>query len=297
MRYSRAICLVTLLVAFLGPALAAPQPDKATAASSQPYVRVVKNRSGRPEALQTSVVVHRMPGGQRVDLVSAVHLGEASYYAGLNKRFSGYDVVLYELVVSGDGAPVTGPVVIPRDEGSDSSLSQVQMMLCRLLGLKFQLHAINYAAPNFRHADLSYAEFQAAMDRQGESTTDLLMKVLKIAISNADQLDSGELSDVEIITILARGPSPREQLALRRMFAACFPEIERLTSEIQGSTLIAGRNKRAIEVLDRELKHGARSVAVFYGAGHMPDLARRLRSRGGTVTRSEWITAWNLVDR
>jgi hypothetical protein len=50
-------------------------------------------------------------------------------------------------------------------------------------------------------------------------------------------------------------------------------------------------------VLDRELKHGARSVAVFYGAGHMPDLERRLRSRGGTVMRSEWITAWNLVDR
>src|SRR5204862_475507 len=34
--------------------------------------------------------------GVSVDLVSVIHVGDREFYQGLNKRFEGYDVVLFE---------------------------------------------------------------------------------------------------------------------------------------------------------------------------------------------------------
>lgn len=290
--------LPLLLLCLLGVALpvhAAPSSGGVGAPATSSRLRVARDGANKPRALQTEITHIVLGSGQRVDLVAAVHLGEAEYYAGLNRRFKQYDAVLYELVVGGP-AP-TGPIEIPKDGAGASGLSQVQLALCRLLGLQFQLYAIDYSAPNFRHADLTYDEYQRAMAQSGESPATLLIKIIQIAMSNGGSIDEAELDDLDIITIMTRGPSPKEQRALRRVFASCFPEIERLTAEIQGTTLIAGRNKRAVEVLRRVVGAGRRNVAVFYGAGHMADLEQRVRTLpGARVVGREWLDAWRLGD-
>src|SRR5438067_12196689 len=48
--------------------------------------------------LETAVVTYRNEAGVTVRLVGAVHIGEKSYYEGLNDTFRGDDAVLYELV-------------------------------------------------------------------------------------------------------------------------------------------------------------------------------------------------------
>lgn len=288
--------VLALLLCLALPAPAAP-PAGRVAQTTNSRLRVARDAGGKPRALQTELTHITLGTGQQIDLVSALHLGEASYYADLNRRFTRYDVVLYELVVSGEGASVDGPVVIPRDDTGASGLSQVQMALCRMLGLKFQLHAIDYAARNFRRADLTYEEFQRAMARSGESTAGLLIKIIQVAMSSSTGVDERELEGIDLIAVMTRGPSAHEQRVLRRLFATCFPEIERLTAEIQGTTIIAGRNQRALEVLARELKAGRRRVAVFYGAGHMADLERRvMKLPGARVTAREWLDAWLLGD-
>lgn len=287
-----------LLLYFLGvalPAYATPSPGGVEAPVTSSRLRVVRDGANKPRALQTEITHIVLGSGQRVDLVAAVHLGESEYYANLNHRFKQYDAVLYELVVG--GASPKGPIEIPRDGEGASSLTQVQLALCRMLGLQFQLYSINYSAPNFRHADLTYDEYQRAMEKSGESPAALLMKVIQIAMTNGASIDDSELNDLDVITIMTRGPSPKEQRAIRRVFASCFPEIERLTAEIQGTTLIAGRNKRAVEVLTRTLAAGRRNIAVFYGAGHMADLEQRvLKLPGARVTGREWLDAWRLSD-
>ncbi len=65
-----------------------------------------------------------------------------------------------------------------------------------------------------------------------------------------------------------------------------------------GSTLITERNKRALEVLDRQIDAGKRKMAVFYGAGHLSDMHKRLLTRQHMVpVKITWIDAWNLRAR
>lgn len=278
-----------LLSLLLLLALAAP-------VDASPYVRVAKDTKGEPVALETSVVHLRLPGGQRVDLVSAVHVGETPYYKGLNARFAGYDAVLYEMVLSvpeGEKAPVGGVQIDPK--GGGSSLSQVQLTMARMLGLRFQLHAVDYAARNFRHADMTAAQFQKAMDRSGESPMSLLLKIFEIALKNPTAIDDRELEKIDIWAVLTREPTREEQMVLRRVLAQSFEQVEKLLAEVQGTTLVAGRNQRALAVLDRELGGGRRNLAIFYGAAHMADMEQRLvRKLRARVTGREWVRAWSL---
>ncbi len=46
----------------------------------------------------------------------------------------------------------------------------------------------------------------------------------------------------------------------------------------KGSTLIGERNKRALDVLKKQIASGKKKIAVFYGAGHMVDMEKRLRA-------------------
>ncbi len=78
-----------------------PMPPKRRSLKSPPLnsLRYVEN-AGKPKALEVAVVHYESPNiaGAEVDLVSAVHIGEQSYYDQLNQLFDKYDVVLYELV-------------------------------------------------------------------------------------------------------------------------------------------------------------------------------------------------------
>src|SRR5262249_56634859 len=49
-----------------------------------------------------------------------------------------------------------------------------------------------------------------------------------------------------------------------------------------GKVLIDWRNDAALRFLDAEMAHGApgRWIAVFYGAGHLPDMTAKLLARG-----------------
>ena len=62
-----------------------------------------------------------------------------------------------------------------------------------------------------------------------------------------------------------------------------------------GSTIIDFRNAKCMDILKREMNSGKKKLAIFYGAGHLPDMQRRLQSdfklkRGGQF----WLEAWNL---
>jgi hypothetical protein len=63
----------------------------------------------------------------------------------------------------------------------------------------------------------------------------------------------------------------------------------------KGSTIIAERNKVALGVLRKQLAAGTRRIAIFYGAGHMPDFEKRIGQDFGLVpVETRWLVAWNL---
>jgi hypothetical protein len=66
----------------------------------------------------------------------------------------------------------------------------------------------------------------------------------------------------------------------------------------EGSTLVTERNKKALDVLRRQIKSGKRRLAIFYGAAHMEDMARQLESEFGLQrSGTTWVVAWDLTPR
>ncbi len=59
--------------------------------------------------------------------------------------------------------------------------------------------------------------------------------------------------------------------------------------------LISDRNKAALRVFQKELAKGKKKIAIFYGAGHMPDLEKHLTVDFGLKrAKQDWQTAWDL---
>ncbi len=87
-------------------------------------------------------------------------------------------------------------------------------------------------------------------------------------------------------------------MALKRVMADQFQEMEGMTAVLDGptgSTLIGQRNERALEVLKKEIADGKKKIAVFYGAGHMADMEKRLRADFAMKPKeTQWLQAWDM---
>jgi hypothetical protein len=240
-------------------------------------------RSGRREPVQ-------------VDLVAAVHLGGRAYYDALDRLFTEYDCVLYELV-----APPNARVPKPGRKPA-GMIGSAQQGLTQLLGLEYQLDRIDYTADNFVHADLSPREFDAAMAKRGESWWTMFTRLMRESMARAERGEATPGADVgfgEMLGLLFGG-GPERQVRLRRIMAEQFTDMDVLTAAFggeDGSTLITDRNTAALEVLRTRIARGDRRIAIFYGAAHMDDFDRRLRRDFGVQPRdTAWLEAWDLRD-
>lgn len=267
-----------------------------------PVLRITQDSASKAEHLEVPVV--RYAKGQRyrdssyVDFVGAVHLGEKAYYDDLNRRFKTYDAVLFELVSDGESLPSQ------EEEREDSILGTVQRAMCNLLGLTFQLDAINYQAKNFVHADLSPQELHDAMQARGESLPQLLMKLIKLSTDpelkealEAQGYSEASLDGINPLLILLRGPTPQERLKIRRFMAQGLVGSDAVLKVLEGDkgfSLITDRNAEVMSVLNKETAAGKRSLAIFYGVGHLPDMHERLVKQGYRIVDVEWLNAWNM---
>jgi len=279
-------------------AMAAEQPaekagkDAAKEQRSQ-FLRIARDKEDNPLAMQASIV-RCVPSDSRrrgvaVDLVSAVHIAEKAYYDQLNREFAGYDAVLYELVApSGTRVPKGGA------GRSDSPVSFLQNAMKTMLELEFQLDAVDYQAENLVHADMSPDEFAESMQQRGESMLGIFARMMGYAI--ARQQGSGKASDAQLLMALFDKSRAR---ALKQVLAEQFEDMEGSLLALNGSdgsTIISERNKVALDVLRKQLAAGKKKIAIFYGAGHMPDMLQRLRDDFAMKpTRTRWLNAWNLA--
>jgi len=103
-----------------------------------------------------------------VELIGAIHLGEAQYYDQLNSMFSKYDALLFEAVMPKEavrrgfrpGVGGGGRRRNDEDQWTDAkvglqAISVLQLGAKDALGLEFQLAGIDYTSRNFVHADMN----------------------------------------------------------------------------------------------------------------------------------------------
>ncbi len=259
------------------------------------YVRWVEEESG--DSLQVAIVSFSHPGGQKLDLVGAVHIGDKAYYEELNKRFKGYDAVLYELV--GGPMPKTKQEMEARLAGRDrSSLAWVGAMhekLKKSLALSSQMEEVDYTPENFVHADMSLEEFQKTREEKNESFLGLMVKAWLVQSELQGQSDPSQ-DLAQLMKILLSSDSATE---LKRMIGSQFHMVEELVTGMEGSegsVIIGARNDVALKVLAQQRLTDKKRFAIFYGAAHLPDMEKKLLAAGWRKQRTEWLKAWNLPD-
>jgi hypothetical protein len=277
------------------------RPRAAEAIDAVEFLRLSRDAAGELVSLDTSIVEYAEDpraaarAGRKpvtVDLVAAVHLGGGDYYETLNRLFADYDAVLYELVAPPGERPRPG-------RKPAGAIGSAQQGLTKLLGLEFQLEAIDYTADNFVHADLSPRAFQQAMKKRGESWWSMFSKLMRESMERAERGESDvpEIGVGELFGLLFGGGADR-QLKLRRLMAEQFSDMDVLTSAFggeDGSTLITDRNAAALEVLRQRMARGDRRIAIFYGAAHMDDFDRRLQDDFSLQPGEPvWLEAWDL---
>ena len=287
------------------------------------FIRMTMNpeRPRIPQSLDTSIIrfvptdEKLAKAGVTVDLIGAIHIGDQAYFQKLDKSFKQYDALLYEMVAEKDetgGAPQrwedrdqpgTGTAQAPRKtsvsgeksfEAGMTMIGGMQLGAKDMLGLAFQLDGINYNAPNMVHADMSPEEFAQKMKDRGESFFTMFMQLFMQGLAQQRANKQGGASDVALL--FAFFSSDRE-LALKRVLAKQFAEVDILDmlGGEKGSTIITERNLIALDVLSKQLAKGKKRIGIFYGAGHLGDMSRRLVSDFGMkFTGEKWVEAWNL---
>jgi len=261
------------------------------AKASDGYIRITKTDTNKAKALETSVV--RFAGapdsdyaGRTVDLFGVIHIGQKEYYEEIDRLLATYDVVLYELV-----AP-DGTRIRPADlQNRKSVLASMQTGMKDLLNLEYQLEHINYLAKNFRHADMSPDEFVADMKSRGDGIWKMAARMMGAGL--ATQSGGGDAG------LLVALMSDNRAMLLKQTMAKQLIDVDVAVAGLDDAsgenTLIKGRNRKAFEVLKEELAAGKKKIAVFYGAGHLDDMAKRLENDFDMQPKStQWLTAWDL---
>lgn len=278
------ILLVTLSTALAEPATTQSAPTQPAVETRSEFIRFVPDGRGGGQ-LEVAVATYKNKDGQRVDLVSAVHVGESAYYRALDERLEAYDAVLYELIANAD------------DEYHEASATTIQDWIARGLDLTFQDVDVN--RDNFVHADLSREQMKRLADaRATEFGTAFAGELRKgITLTWAQRMQQNAAGLDVMSAMLA--PAPERARRLRRAFATILMLNERPLPgryfAAGDEVLIGERNARAIDVCRQVLARGTRKLAILYGVGHMPDLERRLVQEDGfNLASIEWLTAWTV---
>lgn len=291
MKLQRPLSFTALLSAFalMGANLASAQEAPGVLDS----IQYADNPDGTAE-LKTGITSFRKADGTVVDLVGVVHIGDGEYYRKLNNLLATYDVVLYEMV----GGPVE-----KRDETQirdELKMTHfVQRMAQNLLGLKYQLDGIDYNRPNFVHADANWEQWENLMESKNQSMASLFTRAMEMENSEEMQKHMEAIGGEEIMTKLGEAIMEFNPTKFKRSMAPMLANSEEFITLLEGddgTVLISERNKIVMQAIDQQLTQGQKRIAVFYGAGHMPDFKTRLEAQGFEERDTKWMTAWNMGD-
>jgi hypothetical protein len=293
------------------------RPPSAETATPQPYTRIANPDS---DTVQLQIALRKfVPArhrGPSIWLAAVMHVGEPDYYQALQHFLDTQTVVLYEginpeahphHVHEAGSASTHAPKPAAPKAGAEADYS-MQSTLAHSIGLVFQLDAIDYDRANFLNSDLSVGQIQRIMaggqppaaPGQAAGSSGSFETLLQIMDGSSFL---GSLFKIGMQLIAA---SPELQAMAKLTFIEAIGRLKGDLSDVQGlppewkqliRVLIQARNQNLMTDLKAELKKIPRSgsIAVFYGAGHMDDLEKRItgdlhyRPSGET-----WLAAFSV---
>jgi hypothetical protein len=213
------------------------------------------------------------------------------------------DIVLSELT---DERPAPSP-----------EAAGLQRDMAHALGLEFQLDGIDYSHPHWRNSDLSIEQIRAALagepipprrtgpppqrhlDRPASGKNETDAEKAADALFGALSGDSFMAKAMGVLMKMV-GSSKQGRAMVKIMLADTLTSADELLMSQQGAlgelmkVLTVDRNQAVVTDLGNIIadEPDVRSVAIFYGAGHFPDLEKQLADRFGYRWESSmWIPA------
>ncbi len=311
-------CLPAVFL-WCSPVLAADAPaaEKVEPGGYPGKYMLLEASSRDRQSLSTPVASYVDGEGREVALIGAIHVAEAAYYARLNKLFSGYDVVLFEMI-GGEGLqreqelrgkldrskPLGGltleearewnRIVEWRRKSAEEEksfllglLGSAYQKLSDAVGLQTQYQGIDYSGPRFVHADMTLEEFRLAQARRGESFAGLMFK--SFLSSLVEKPGAYQPNQFGMMLDLLSGNKKGLKNELMRIFANAPDDLE-------NTVILEGRNAKCMEVFDQWGGGDVRKIGIFYGAAHLPGLHRELVKRGYRLRDVQWLPAWSTME-
>lgn len=180
----------------------------------------------------------------------------------------------------------------PLDEMEQHNL---QKQLADALSLQYQLSALTYNAAHWRPSDMSINELNEAMTARGLDFS--IMGGTLAGTSFPARMVSGLLRLIAIFDAMAQGAvSDMMKVMMIEMLGneAVMESSMAQFGEGFAAVIIDERNQVVVDDLKAILadEPGVKSIAVLYGAAHLPDLIERLESQMDyTVDQTRWLPA------
>jgi hypothetical protein len=199
-------------------------------------------------------------------------------------------------VLGGDG--VNDDLTVDASDASQfagiNEGDSLQEDLAAALGLEFQLSAVDYDRPNWRCADMTADQLEREFHKRGadfsllqgtlagSSFSAKIVKGLLTLVRLADAMFEGAITDGFKVAMI-------EMLGNESMVELSLEQLGPGVAEV----LIDERNQVVMEAFDQAVREEPqiKSIAIFYGAGHLPDFAKRLEALGYKATQTQWIPA------
>ncbi len=285
----KSIASVAAFITLVGSPISA---QEAKGEKKTDFLRVLKNEE---KVLLQTAITRYSKGDITVDLIGAVHIADKVYYDQLNKEFTNYESLLFEMVGGEEMKNGKAPAA-PAGAKKDAQLSFISSMyetMKKKLDLTGQNEAIDYSKANFVHADLSIKEFYALQKKKGES-------FFKLAIANAKaqaKLQAqgkapNQPSSLRLLKDLLIGNSNGLKLSIVDTLGSGDDQIAMFAGK--DSVIIGDRNAKCLKVMNDEITKGKTNLGIFYGAAHYPDMEDRLLKMGFKQTNHRWLNAWEI---
>jgi len=165
----------------------------------------------------------------------------------------------------------------------------LQRELARMLGLEFQLDRIDYAQPGWVVSDMTFAQLEKAFERRGVSDG-MVQGSLRGGGLSGDAI--GTVMTIVKVMDAASGGSASEavKLLMVQVLGSRAATDGAMLGE-EGKVILDDRNELVWADLQKRLGTAPpQRIAIFYGAAHMADFARRLHEVGYTAGEVTWST-------
>jgi hypothetical protein len=246
-------------------------------AAKDSYVRTIQSGSDT-FSVQTGSRLFRKTGAPDVDLVGAMHAAEAGYYRQIQAMLAKSDLVLYEGVTDGTRKD---PFELPTDEDQKKS---GYGRLASALGLIPQHEGIDYRPKSFRNCDLTIQQMQSMLQEEikrgdqasaGAKSADKELRQVGRMIGGKSWLINGVIGLVGSNTML------RERVRFMLVASGTDADSENMLDARLQRLILEDRNAHVIKELRRIMRRESHHrIAIFYGAGHFPDMQKRLIAMG-----------------